>query len=85
MLQWQRETAHAILRTVAVIHRSLPPLIHQQRPSEDLYLSLPAEVSPYQFEPVYDAGEEPSSSSSSSSIPTEMEDFGVSRVGNTDW
>ena len=53
--------------------------------SEDLYLSLPAEVSPYQFEPVYDAGEEPSSSSSSSSIPTEMEDFGVSRVGNADW
>ena len=53
--------------------------------SEDLYLSLPAEVLLYQFEPVYDVGEEPSSSSSSSSIPTEMEDFGVSRVGNTDW
>ena len=28
--------------------------------SEDLYLSLPAEVSPYRFEPVYDEGEEPS-------------------------
>jgi len=48
--------------------------------SEDLYLSLLAEVSLYRFEPVYDAGKEPSSSS----IPIEMEDFRVSRVGNTD-
>jgi len=49
--------------------------------SKNLYLSLPAEVSPWRFEPVYDAGEE----RSSSSIAThKMEDLGVSRVGNTD-
>jgi len=49
--------------------------------SEDLYLSLLAEVSPYRFKQVYDVGKEPSSSS----VPTETEDLGVSRVGNTDW
>jgi len=49
--------------------------------SDYLYLSLPTEVLPHWFDPVYDVGKEPSSCS----VPTETEDLGVSHMGNTDW
>ena len=55
--------------------------------SEELHLSLPSEVLPYRFEPIYNSDEEPAgpSTSESFSLPTETEDSEVSRVGNTDW
>jgi len=55
----------------------MPMLIKQQMLSENFFLL--AEILLYQFKPVYDVGEE----SSSTSVPTETEDLGVSRICNT--